>query len=161
MCTSTKYLGWGGGRGSKDESHDSLVMTHGSLPWVVASHTICLSTSAPLHSNPATPTPIATTPSSSLVMCMYVLSIIIIIIIIVDMYLILSASVRHEFIGYSDPAVEGTSVYFSCHLELVLTGPNISTCVRNGEWEPDPREVECRGNNFTLSSHKIIYKIIG
>ena len=75
------------------------------------------------------------------------------------MYLILSASVRHEFIGYSDPAVKGTSVYFSCPLELVLTGPNISTCVRNGEWEPDLREVECRGNNFTLAHTKSSTKL--
>ena len=37
------------------------------------------------------------------------------------------------------PAVEGTSVTFSCPPGLVLTGPNTSTCMRNGEWEPDPK----------------------
>ena len=47
--------------------------------------------------------------------------------------------------GYTNPALEGSSVNFSCPSELVLIGPRSSTCMRNGEWEPDPREVECKG----------------
>ena len=42
------------------------------------------------------------------------------------------------------PVMEGSNVSFSCHSEFILSGPNSSTCMRNGEWEPDPRKVECR-----------------
>ena len=47
--------------------------------------------------------------------------------------------------GYSIPnvALEGDSVNFTCFSGFVLTGPNSSTCMGNGEWEPDPREVAC------------------
>ena len=50
-------------------------------------------------------------------------------------------------IEYDYPAldVEGVSVTFSCSPGLMLSGPNASTCMRNGEWEPDPRDVECKG----------------
>ena len=47
--------------------------------------------------------------------------------------------------GYSDPAREGTAITFSCSPGLVLTGPNTTTCMDNGQWEPDPREVKCKG----------------
>ena len=42
------------------------------------------------------------------------------------------------------PVMEGFVVGFSCRSEFILSGPNSSTCRKNGEWEPDPREVECR-----------------
>ena len=42
------------------------------------------------------------------------------------------------------PVMEGFVVSFSCCSEFILAGPNSSTCMSNGEWEPDPREVECR-----------------
>ena len=45
--------------------------------------------------------------------------------------------------GYEDPSLEGENVTFTCPTGAILTGPNSSTCVENGEWEPDPREVEC------------------
>ena len=48
-------------------------------------------------------------------------------------------------IGYKDPAVEGANVTFTCLPGLVLTGPNTTTCMENGEWEPDPIEVNCTG----------------
>ena len=48
-------------------------------------------------------------------------------------------------IGYKDPAMEGTTVIFYCPPQYILTGPNTITCMGNGEWEPDPREVECNG----------------
>ena len=57
----------------------------------------------------------------------------------------LSSSPRHEFVGYHDPAVEGTSVYLICPLGQILTGPNTSTCMGTREWEPDPRKLECKG----------------
>ena len=44
------------------------------------------------------------------------------------------------------PAVEGTNATFSCPPGLVLTGPNTSTCVRDGEWEPDPQHLKCLGD---------------
>ena len=47
--------------------------------------------------------------------------------------------------GFSLPAVLGSNATFSCPLGLELIGPNSSTCMQNGEWEPDPREVSCRG----------------
>ena len=47
---------------------------------------------------------------------------------------------------YFGPAMEGTTVTFQCQCpEYVLIGPNTTTCIGNGEWEPDPREVECKG----------------
>ena len=48
-------------------------------------------------------------------------------------------------IGYMIPAREGTNVTLSCSSGLELSGPNTSTCIRNGEWEPDPREAVCQG----------------
>ena len=30
-----------------------------------------------------------------------------------------------------------------CFLIVHVIGPNSSTCMGNGEWEPDPREVRC------------------
>ena len=52
--------------------------------------------------------------------------------------------------GYSDPAVEGTTVNLRCSSlgrQFQLTGPNRTTCMGNGEWEPDPRGVECLGTS--------------
>ena len=45
--------------------------------------------------------------------------------------------------------IEGSNVTFSCPPELVLIGPNSSTCMGNGEWEPDPRGVKCLGINLS------------
>ena len=50
-----------------------------------------------------------------------------------------------EYDGHSDPALEGTTVSFSCPPELELIGPNASMCMRNGVWDPDPREATCKG----------------
>ena len=47
--------------------------------------------------------------------------------------------------GYKDLAVEGANVTFACPPGLVLTGPNTTTCMGNGEWEPNPMEVNCTG----------------
>ena len=46
---------------------------------------------------------------------------------------------------YSHPAMEGTNVSFSCPPGLVLTGPSMSMCMGNGEWEPDPSQARCNG----------------
>ena len=51
--------------------------------------------------------------------------------------------------GYSDPALVGTTVTLECSLpNLVFFGPNRTTCMRNGEWEPDPMEAACVGENY-------------
>ena len=48
--------------------------------------------------------------------------------------------------GYiMDPALEGAVLSFDCPPHYVLIGPNTTTCMGNGEWEPYPREVECKG----------------
>ena len=51
--------------------------------------------------------------------------------------------------GYKDPAVTGSSVLFGCSLPgYLLTGANMSICMGNGEWEPDPREaIKCEGTS--------------
>ena len=54
-------------------------------------------------------------------------------------------------IGYLDPATEGATITFQCPREYTLIGSNTTTCMGDGEWEPDPREVECRG---TLQSER-------
>ena len=53
-----------------------------------------------------------------------------------------------QIMNLSYPITEGTSVQFSCSkdLELIQTGPNATTCMSNGQWEPDPRAVECKSN---------------
>ena len=43
------------------------------------------------------------------------------------------------------PAIEGANVTFSCPPGRILTGPNVATCMRNGEWEPDLQELKCLG----------------
>ena len=51
--------------------------------------------------------------------------------------------------GYTDPALEGQTITFACPPYQTLNGSNSSTCMENGEWEPDPREVECTGKFST------------
>ena len=61
--------------------------------------------------------------------------------------------------GYGDPAIVGIVVTFSCPSELtdmVLTGPNVSTCTGNGEWKPDPMDTMCKGTR----NYKIIIVIV-
>ena len=68
----------------------------------------------------------------------------------------LAAKVKNQStltIEYDYPAldVEGVSVTFACSPGLILSGPNTSTCMGNGEWEPDPRNVECKSKLIRLS----------
>ena len=48
----------------------------------------------------------------------------------------------------SHPLIEGQYITYTCPSGFVLTGPNASVCTENGEWEPDPGEVDCIGNNY-------------
>ena len=52
--------------------------------------------------------------------------------------------------GYMDPSLEGAVLSFDCPPQHVLIGPNTTVCMGNGEWGPDPREVECKGTNYTV-----------
>ena len=54
--------------------------------------------------------------------------------------------------GFEDPALEGENITFSCRNGLMLIGPNSAMCMRNGEWEPDPRETNCTGIITRLST---------
>ena len=47
--------------------------------------------------------------------------------------------------GDRNPASEGTTVTFSCPPGLTLTGLSTSTCMENGEWEPDINGSMCKG----------------
>ena len=44
------------------------------------------------------------------------------------------------------PPIEGQFITYTCPPGFILTGPNMSTCMGNREWEPDPGEVDCIGN---------------
>ena len=43
-------------------------------------------------------------------------------------------------IGFRKPAIRGADVALTCIPGLMLLDPNSSTCMGDGEWEPDPRE---------------------
>jgi hypothetical protein len=53
--------------------------------------------------------------------------------------------------GYNDVALEGSSVNFTCSSGLVLTGPNSSTCMEDGNWEPDPSRSACRNHHQNIT----------
>lgn len=42
------------------------------------------------------------------------------------------------------PIMEGANVSFSCSPDFVFNGPRASTCMENGLWIPNPRDVNCR-----------------
>ena len=46
-------------------------------------------------------------------------------------------------VDYEDPALEGANITFICAIGAILSGLNSSACMENGEWEPDPRVVNC------------------
>ena len=44
-----------------------------------------------------------------------------------------------------EPLLFGTTITFTCPPGRALTGPNATTCMENGEWEPDPSNLVCEG----------------
>ena len=53
----------------------------------------------------------------------------------------------------SEPAIVGTTISFDClQPEEVLIGPNMVTCMDDGQWDPDPHQIQisCKGDNFDL-----------
>ena len=59
---------------------------------------------------------------------------------------------------YEDPALEGEIITFTCSPGLELSGPISAMCMRSGEWEPDPGEVNCTGvlNQMTAGTPTIL-----
>ena len=53
-------------------------------------------------------------------------------------------------VGYEDPTLEGRNITFTCAPGQILNGSNSSTCKGNEEWEPDPGEVACIGEDLIL-----------
>ena len=45
--------------------------------------------------------------------------------------------------GTDSPPIEGQFITYTCPPEFVQTGPNVSVCTGNGEWEPDAGEHRC------------------
>ena len=52
--------------------------------------------------------------------------------------------------GYSNPARLASNISLSCPLGFVLIGPNRTTCMGNGEWEPNPGNVKCKGEKLPV-----------
>jgi hypothetical protein len=52
-----------------------------------------------------------------------------------------------QVMGYGEPVLEGMNITFLCPSNYLLMGinNNMSMCTENGEWEPDPKDVECIG----------------
>ena len=59
-------------------------------------------------------------------------------------------SIKVTIMGITDPITEGTTAIFSCPLRQVLTGPNVSVCMENGEWVPDTKAVQCVKGKFKI-----------
>ena len=53
---------------------------------------------------------------------------------------------RDRWSSGSHPLIEGKHITYTCPPGFVLTGPNASVCTGNGEWEPDPGQVDCLGD---------------
>ena len=56
-----------------------------------------------------------------------------------------------DYVSDRNPALVGTVTTISCPLGMVLTGPNVTTCMDNRQWYPDPKTAMCKGeliNNF-------------
>lgn len=57
-------------------------------------------------------------------------------------------------VNYSEPAVVGTTVSFKCSKQgPKLLGPNTTTCMNDGQWEPDPNQLSI--NNYCKGMVKI------
>ena len=55
----------------------------------------------------------------------------------------------------SFPALNGSTATFHCPLGYVISGQSEAIC-SNGEWIPDPRNVECIGKHTKETMHSIL-----
>ena len=63
--------------------------------------------------------------------------------------------VHHSvMVQYTFPAINGSTATFNCPPGYVISGQSEAVC-SNGEWIPDPRNVECIGKH--TSNLKILY----
>ena len=53
-------------------------------------------------------------------------------------------------VGYKKPAIEGSTIHFICPPQLDLCGSRTSICSADGQWKPDPREIECKGESLHI-----------
>ena len=58
---------------------------------------------------------------------------------------------------YGDPPIEGTIITLSCLHGLILTGSNTSTCMGNGDWEPDLKRMQCKSELISIIDY--VYRI--
>ena len=70
------------------------------------------------------------------------------------LHLLAEANKPSVIVHYSYPAIEGNIAVFSCSSSgYELTGPRSATCVGNGEWVPDLRQVQCEGKSQCRHHH--------
>ena len=55
------------------------------------------------------------------------------------------------------PPIEGQFITYTCPPGFILTGSNMSICMGNREWEPDPGLVNCIGNNIIVDNSLMQY----
>ena len=64
----------------------------------------------------------------------------------------------HLILNYDNHLTEGSNVTLSCvhdsSVMFELVGPRVIMCTENGEWEPDPRNVECIGTDIKIQASK-------
>jgi hypothetical protein len=65
----------------------------------------------------------------------------------------------HLVFNYNHHRTEGLNVTLSCvHnssscIMFKLVGSRIVMCTSTRQWEPDPREVECKGTDFDINAN--------
>ena len=61
------------------------------------------------------------------------------------------------FLSHTEgPLIEGSNITYNCSPGLKVIESNMSTCMNNGQWEPDPMDITCTGNytyNYNYTMH--------
>lgn len=52
---------------------------------------------------------------------------------------------RAVIVNTEGPLIGGIMISYSCSIGQTISGPNTSTCMDNGQWEPDPMDTSCAG----------------
>ena len=52
---------------------------------------------------------------------------------------------RAVIVNTESPLIGGSMISYSCSTGQTISGPNTSTCLDNGQWEPDPMDTLCAG----------------